>query len=348
MKKKTIREWVRPRRAVPALLLSGAMVATLGAGASATTNPPITTLNRTVIADIPDTYITSDGVTRRVGSVNGLYIVGDSDAYVLKSDHSGTDQTGWATFSHINDFNTSSAVKADYMVRLKGGTEPYSLGHANGLAYYRTPGTDYLEVGSFYVPTLEAPGEPQVAQINNQGEITKLFKARKGTSNKKIASIAYRGDGTWIVGTANESIPDPNDSNLIRRPYYIATIAGDYFELGNKFFVPTTKTFNLGQDIAYNPAKDQILIPVWDGKNTVGTATGLKNRIIFATLGTVTNNKVYTPVRWADLTVPASAATLFEFEGIALDSNGKLFVASNIVHPDGVTYIDRIHKLTGQ
>ncbi|MGB3376533.1 MAG: hypothetical protein WBA87_15510 [Microbacterium sp.] len=336
------------RKSLFAIVLSAAMVATIGSAAQAATDPPITVTKRTLIQRVPDTYITHDGVTRRVGSFTGLAIVGVDDAYAVKADHSGTDQLGWATFFHINDFNTPTATTGTHTVRLKGSTEPYPLGHANGLAYYRTPGTDYLDVGSFYVPMLKAPGDHQIAQINNQGEITKLFKARKGSSNKKIASITYRGNGTWIVGTAGESHPDPNDSTLIRRPYYLATIVGDYFELGNKFFVPITTTFNIGQDIAYNPAKDQLLIPVWDGKNTVGTATRLKNRIIVATLGTVTNNKVYTPVRWIDHTVPSSAATLFEFEGIDLDSDGKLFVGSNIVHPDGVTYIDGIHKITKQ
>jgi|SRR5690625_211884 len=325
-----------------------AVMAMLGSTAYAAPNPPITTAVRTLIQRVPDTYITHDGVTRRVGGMNGLVIVGDDDAYVLKSDHAGTDQTGWATFSHINDFNTPNAVTGNYTVRMKGSSEPYSLGHANGLEYYRTPGTDFLEVGSFYVPMLKAPGDHQIAQLNNQGEITKLFKARKGASNKKIASLAYKGNGTWIVGTAGETVVDPNDSTILRRPYYTATIVGDYFELGTKFYVPTTTTFNIGQDIYYDKAKDQLLIPVWDGKNTVGTATGLKNRVIVATLGTITNNKVYSPARWIDLTVPASAAALFEFEGIARDSNGKLFVASNIIHPNGVTYIDGIHKITGQ
>ncbi|MFD5226639.1 hypothetical protein ACFWHT_13555 [Microbacterium sp. NPDC058342] len=334
------------RTSLLALALAAVMATTAGATAQAGTNPPITVTKRTLIQRVPDMYITHDGVTRRIGSFTGLAIVGADDAYAVKADHSGADQLGWASFVHINDFNTSGATTGTYTVRLKGSSEPYPLGHANGLAYYRTPGTDYLDVGSFYVPMLKAPGEPQIAQINNQGEITKLFKARKGSANKKIASITYRGNGTWIVGTAGESVPDPGDPTQIRRPYYTATIVGDYFELGNKFFVPTTTTFNIGQDIAYNAAKDQLLIPVWDGKNTVGTATRLKNRIIVATLGTITNNKVYTPVRWIDNTVSSSDASLFEFEGIDLDSEGKLFVGSNIVHPDGVTYIDGIHKIT--
>src|SRR5690625_3005265 len=105
-----------------------AVMAMLGSTAYAAPNPPITTAVRTLIQRVPDTYITHDGVTRRVGGMNGLVIVGDDDAYVLKSDHAGTDQTGWATFSHINDFNTPNAVTVNYTVDRKGSSEPYSLG----------------------------------------------------------------------------------------------------------------------------------------------------------------------------------------------------------------------------
>ncbi len=348
MKKTKSRSAARMRFAVPAAALAAVMVVTLAPVAVAASNPPITTAVRTLIQRVPDGSITHNGVTRLTYAFGGLVIVGDDDAYLFKSDTSGEEATGWTTFFHINDFNTPDAVTVGRTVRMKGSTVPYDMGHPNGLEYYRTPGTDYLEVGSFYIPMIKAVGDHQVAQVNNQGEITKLYKAKQGSTHKKIASIAYKGNGTWIVGTASENTSDPNDPNIIRKPYYTATIVGDHFELGTKFFVPTTRTFNIGQDIYYDKNKDQLLVPVWDGKNTVGTATGRKNRVIVVTLGTITNNKVYSPVRWIDLTVPASAASKFEIEGIARDGDGKLIVGSNIIHPDGVTHIDGIHKLTGQ
>lgn len=339
--------FIRARRAVPSVALAAVLATTLGGVAHAQADPPVTTAKKTLIQRIPDGTVEHDGVERRIGGFAGLELVG-SDAYAIKGDMSGDAQTGWALLYHVDDFNTPEANTASRTVRLKGSDEPYPMGHTNGLAYHRTAGADPLEVGSFYVPMLKAPGEEQVAQVNNQGEITKLFKARRGSEDKKIASITYQGDGTWIVGTSGDSVSDPNDPSIINRAYYTATVNGDHFELDKQFFVPTTTTYNTGQDMYYDAAADQLLVPVWDGKTTEGTPTKRKNRIIVTTLGEITEGKVYTPARWIDLTVPASQAALFEFEGLARDADGKLFVGSNVTHPDGKTWIDGIHKITGR
>lgn len=335
------------RRSAPALALAAVLVATLGVGAHAAADPPVTTAKKTLIQRVSDGEVSHDGVTRRIGAFAGLEIVG-ADAYAVKADLSGADQTHWALLYHVNNFNTPEADTVNRPIRMRGSTEPYDMGHANGLAYHRTPDTDPLEVGSFYVPMLKALGEDQVAQVNNQGEITNLYTASKGSADKKIASITYKGNSTWIVGTANESKPDPGDPDVILRSYYTATVTGDHFELGKQFFVPTTTTFNTGQDMYYDAAKDQLLVPVWDGKTAEGTPTKRRNRVVVATLGTISEGKVYAPARWIDLTVPASQAALFEFEGISRDSDGRLFTGSNVVHPDGKTWIDGIHKITGQ
>jgi hypothetical protein len=315
---------------------------------NAAANPPTTVATRTLIQRVADTTITYGGVTRDIYAVNGLIIVG-ADAYMIKTDTSGDQATGWTSLYHIDNFNTASAVTAAHTITMQGSTAPVDMGHANGIAYYKTPSTDPLEVGSFYIPMLKALGDYQVAQVNNQGEITALFMAHRTangvTANKKIASITYYGNSTFIVGTT-ETSADPDDDNIIRKTYYLATISGNYFELGTKFYVPTTKTFNTGQDIYYDAGHDQLLVPVWDGKNELGTATGLRNRIIVVDLGTITNGRVYTPSRWISVNVDATDASKFEIEGISRDANGKLFVASNIIHPDGFTFIDGIHKLT--
>ncbi|MGO1972470.1 MAG: hypothetical protein ACTH2Q_05875 [Propionibacteriaceae bacterium] len=341
-----IAHMTRMKRSVPILVLAAALAATLGGAAQATADPPITTAKKTLIQRIPDGTVEHDGVKRRIGGFAGLEVVGP-DAYAIKGDMSGDAQTGWAVLYHVDDFNTPDANTASRTVRMKGSDEPYPMGHTNGLAYHRTPDTDPLEVGSFYVPMLKAVGKDQIAQVNNLGEITKLYKARKGSEHKKIASITYKGGGTWIVGTP-ESVPDPDDPDVILRSYYTATVVGDHFELDTPFFVPTTTTYNTGQDMYYNSAADQLLVPVWDGKTTEGTPTRRNNRIVVATLGSITEGKVYAPARWIDLSVPASQAALFEFEGLSVDTDGKLFVGSNITHPDGKTWIDGIHKITGR
>ncbi|MEL1263347.1 hypothetical protein [Pseudoxanthomonas putridarboris] len=330
---------------VAGLLIAVGLMAVFGVAIAA--NPPITTANRTLILRVQDGSVSHNGVTRPTFSMGGLVIVG-ADAYVTKNDVPDDNGTGWATFYHIDNFNTPSAVVAPRTIRMKGSTAPVDMGHVNGMAYYRWPGTDPLEVGSFYIPMLKAVGDHQIAQVNNQGEITAFFKARQGAVEKKIASIAHYGGGIFIVGTGGENIADPSDANQILKPYYTAIIDGDWFELGDMFYVPTTKQFNIGQDIHYEPADDELLVPVWDGKNTVGTATGRKNRIIVVKLGNIQDGRVYAPRRWIDLTVPASDASKFEIEGLSRDAGGKLFVASNITNPAGTANIDGIHKLTGQ
>jgi hypothetical protein len=326
--------------AVATLLIMAAAPA-----AQAAADPPTTDADRELIQRVPDETITYDGLERRIGAFTGLTTVGSNDAYALKADQSGDEKTGWAILFHTENFNSDDASTDFATVRLKGSSAPYSLGHANGLEYYRAPGTDCATSGCFYVPMLKAVGDDQVAVLNENGEVTKLFGARKGDVDKKIASIAYRGDGHWIVGTAGENVPDPDDDTLIRKPYYDATISGDHFALGAKFFVPTTTTFDVGQDIDYDASTDELLVPVWDGQNDVGTATGRKNRIIGVPLGEVTDGTVYTPSRWIDLTVPESAAAKFEIEGIDAKADGDIVVGSNIVHPDGETLIDGIHRI---
>lgn len=322
-----------------AIVLAGAMDVAVAA------NPPITTAVRTLIVRVEDGTATDGSITRPTFSMGGMVIVG-SDAYVTKNDVPDSNGTGWTTFYHVNDFNLPTMVVAPRTIRMKGGTNPVDLGHVNGLAYYRWPGADPLEVGSFYIPMLKAVGEDQVAQVNSQGEVTAFFKAKLGAAYKKIASITAYGNGVFIVGTADEEIADPNNSNQILKPYYTAIIDGGLFQLGHKFYVPTTLQYDVGQDIHYVPADDELLVPVWDGKGTA--PTGRKNRIIVVKLGSFVNGRVYTPTRWIDLEVSASDASKFEVEGLTRDAAGTLFVASNIKSPDGSTSLDGIHKLTGQ
>lgn len=315
-------------------------------GGLAMAAPPITLAQRTKIVGVPNGSVSSGGVTRSTFNMSGLVIVGN-DAYQTKSDTSDTNGTGWTTFHRIRDFQTANASSTVYAVRMKNGTAPVDMGHANGMAYYRSPGTDPTEVGSFYIAMMKAAGENQIAQVNASGEITAQFKARLGSVEKSIASITTY-DATaaiFIVGTAGENMADPVNADIIWKPFYLAVIDGAYFELAHRFHVPTTRTFNIGQDIYYEPDDDELLVPVWDGKNTLGTATGRENRVIVVELGSIQDGTMYNSKRWIDLTVSASDAQKFEFEGISRDAAGKLFISANVVLASG-TASDAIYKIT--
>lgn len=328
------------RRTVMKSTAAALALAPLGVGTASAADPHTTTAVRELIHRIPNGKVTDGTDTASTYSIGGLVVRG-SDAYFNKFN-----DYGWTTFHHIAGFHTPEPVFTVRTVRLKGDVEtsPADLGHVNGLSYFATEGADPDEVGSFYIPMLKAIGDDQVAQVNLNGEVTALFKARRGSSHKKIASVTYRGNGTWIVGTAGET---KEEADRFLRPYYTAKIVGDIFELDDFFQVPTVKTYNLGQDIYYHAPDDELLIPLWDGKSQGEPPTGLKNRIVVAELGTITDGRIYSPKRWIDLSVPASAASKFEFEGVTRGSDGALFVASNIKAPDG-REIDGIHKLTGK
>lgn len=310
--------------------------------------PPITQAQRTKIVEIPNGSVSSGGVTRPTFNVGGLVIVGN-DAFQIKSDTNDTIGTGWTTFHRIQNFQSANSVSHVYIVRMKNGTAPVSMGHGNGMAYYRSPGTDATVVGSFYIAMMNPAGQNQVAQVNATGEVTAQFKARLGSVEKSIASITtYDADSAvFVVGTAGENVADPVNTDIIWKPYYVAVIVGNYFELADKFYVPTTRTYNIGQDIYYEPNDDELLVVVWDGKNKLGTATGRKNRVIVVELGSIFDETKYSPKRWINLTVSEGDAQKFEYEGIARDSLGRLIISVNVVLPAG-TAVDAIYKITAQ
>lgn len=319
------------------------LVAALGVGV-ANAAPPITEAQRTKIIGVPDGSITSGGVTRHTYNMGGLVIVG-ADAYQIKADNNETNGTGWTTFYHIVDFQTSGANLISRTVTMRNGTAPVDLGHANDMAYYPTPGADHTEVGSFYIAMSKTVGDYQVAQVNATGEVTALFRARQGSVEKSISSITSYGSGIFIVGTHGENVADEDDEDIIWKPYYRAIIDGGYFELADKFYVPTTRTYNTGQGIYYEPADDELLVPVWDGKNTLGTATGRKSRVVVVELGNIADGTRYHSKRWIDLTVSASDAQKFEFEGISRDPSGKLIISANVVTAAGAA-ADGIYKIS--
>lgn len=331
------------RKARIALMGAVMTIALVPVGAlPAAADPPTTIIKQVLVQRVPNVQVTDGTTTVAPSNLGTLVILDNGNAYMTKTKTSAGAGTGWSTFHRILDFNTTSASTAVWPVTLGG--VPFDLGHGNGLAYYRSVGTDPTVVGSFYVAMMKGPGEYQVAQLNATGKVTNQFLAKKGAVDKQIASITHVSGGDWIVGTAGENIPDPSDPNQILKPYYQATIVGNTFELGNKFYVPTSTTYNIGQDIYYDASLDQLLVPVWDGSNTVGTATGRGNRIIAATLGTIVDGHVYVPARWMDLMVPATSASKFEIEGIARDSSGRLFVSTNGNAPDG-SAIDSVYKI---
>lgn len=307
----------------------------------ANATPPITEAVRTRIIGVPDGSITYAGVTRHTYNMGGLVIVGD-DAYQIKADNNEAIGTGWTTFYHIVDFQTSGANSIAHTITMRNGTAPVDLGHANDMAYYSMPGANHTEVGSFYIAMAKTVGNYQVAQVNSMGEVTALFRARQGSVEKSISSITSYGSGIFIVGTHGEN---EVDEDTIWKPFYLAIIDGGYFELADKFYLPTTPTYSTGQGIYYHPADDELLMAVWDGKNTLGTATGRKSRVVVVELGNIADGTHYNSKRWIDLTVSESDAQKFEFEGIYRDSNGKLIVSTNVITAAG-TPLDGIYKLS--
>lgn len=329
------------RRALAAGL-AAAIVTVMAIDAAVAAATPETIGVRTLITRVSNQTVTYNGTSHVTSAMGGLEIVGAAgaeDAYVVKSDQAGENPSGWATLYHINNFGTTNTVTA-HVITMRGSNKPANLGHANGLAYYRTPGADYLEVGSFYIATLGQGVSYQVAQVNSQGEITKTFGASTvGGVAKNIASITYYGGGVFIVGTNDPKIDDPSDSSRVLKTYYTATISGNQFKLNTRFYVPTARNFATGQDIYYDSAKDELNVPVWDGP--------LNNRIIVVELDSITANRKYEPKRWIRVNVSTSDAAKFELEGIDRNAAGNLFVSSNIVNPAGEIQIDGVHKITG-
>ena len=215
------------------------------------------------------------------------------------------------------------------------------------MAYFRTPGADPTKIGSFYIALMRNDLlANQIVQVNATGEITKAYKARKGTSHKSIASITHCEYGNFIVGTKGENI---TEGDIIWKPFYTATKNDEssYFELDKKFYIPTTKTFNIGQDIHYN--NGDLLVPVWDGKSIGEPATKRKNRIIEVEIGdinNIVNETYYNTKRWINLTVPASDADVFEFEGIYKNSTGDIIISANVTLNPATTTSDGIYKIT--
>ncbi len=335
---------------------------TIGLGADhASAAPAVTVAQRHKITSVPDVVVTrttsNNQTERHVSSNLGTLVVVGDDAYVTKTDTRDPDPSGWTTFYKIKDFQSASRRTYTYTVKWAHGEKPIDLGHVNGMAYYRSPGTDPYEVGSFYVAMLRRsdPCRNQVVQVNAKGGITRAFKAKLGSQCKPIASITHTGSGNFIVGTP-EKIND-DDTSTSWRAYYTARIntSGntDYFELDKKFFIPTTYDFYVGQDIHYDDG--DLMIPVWGGKvydpdakkTVLVEERRMINRIIEVELGNIVDGTYYQPKRWINLDVSPADASTFEFEGIHNNSNGNIIVGSNIVLSTGKAK-DGIHKITAK
>lgn len=276
------------------------------------------------ILGLDDAKIEHDGETHTASNLGTLVVVG-TDAYATKTDTSKG--PGWTAFYRIANFLGPNPVVTMHTVREQGEEAPADMGHGNGLAYAN---------GAFYLAMIHRPGEYQVARLDGNGRVVHRFKVQHGKDGKQAASITPYRDGKFIIGTAGENVEKSAEGNLVvLKPYYIASIEGDTFRLGKKFYVPTTGTYNVGQATHYSPEADEFLVPVWDGKSVVGAATGRGNRIIVVKLGEVKDDATYEPVRWLDCKPAESEAKKFEVEGIARVADGEIYVSANVTDTEG-------------
>jgi len=287
------------------------------------------------IIGLDDARMEHGGETHTASNLGTLVVVG-KDAYATKTNTSKG--PGWTTLYKIADFLGPKPVVSTHVVRVQGNEAPADMGHGNGLAYAN---------GAFYLAMIHKPGDHQVAQLDEEGRVVRQFKAQQGRVGKQAASITPYRDGKFIVGTAGENIETGTQENLVvLKPYYIASIEGDAFQLGEKFYVPTTGAYNVGQATHYSAEADEFLVPVWDGKAVAGPATGRGNRIIVVKLGEVKDGATYEPVRWLDCNAMESEADKFEIEGIAQDADGGIYVSANVTDLAGKAD-DGIYRIAG-
>lgn len=276
------------------------------------------------ILGLDDANIEHHGESHIASNLGTLVVVGD-DAYATKTNTSKG--PGWTAFYKIADFLGPAPVVTRHTVRVQGEQAPADMGHGNGLAYAD---------GAFYLAMIHKLGDNQIAQLDESGQVVRQFKAKQGKTDKKAASITPYRDGRFIIGTAGENIEKGSSEDLVvLKPYYIASIEGDAFQLGEKFYVPTTGVYNVGQATHYSPETDEFLVPVWDGKGVTGAATGRGNRIIVVKLGKVKDDATYEPVRWLDCKPAQSDMQKFEVEGIAQAANGAIYVSANVIDIEG-------------
>lgn len=288
---------------------------------------------RSRILGLDDAKIEHDGETHTASNLGTLVIVG-KDAYATKTNTS--EGPGWTAFYKIADFLGPNPVVTTHTVRAQGEEAPADMGHGNGLAYAN---------GAFYLAMIRKAGEYQIAQLDGDGQVVHLFKVQQGKNGKQAASITPYRDGKFIIGTAGENVEKGAKENLVvLKPYYIASIEGDAFQLAKKFYVPTTGAYNLGQATHYSPEADEFLVPVWDGKSVAGAATGRGNRIIVVKLGEVKDDATYEPVRWLNCKPAESEAKKFEVEGIAQAADGEIYVSANVTDIEG-KMTDGIYKI---
>lgn len=287
----------------------------------------------TRIVGLPDLTIEHQGEAHTASNLGTLVVVG-KDAYATKTNTGNG--PGWTAFYKVTDFMGPDPVVTTSTIRMQGETMPADMGHGNGLAYAG---------GAFYLAMIHKPGEYQIAQLDGNGQVVHLFKVQQGKNGKQAASITPYRDGKFIIGTAGENVEmGANENLVVLKPYYIASIEGDAFQLGEKFYVPTTGAYNVGQATHYSPEADEFLVPVWDGKGVAGCATGRGNRIIVIKLGMVEDDATYEPVRWLSYKPAESEVKKFEFEGIAQAADGEIYVSANVTDIEGKAS-DGIYKV---
>lgn len=285
------------------------------------------------VVGLDDVSIEYKGESHTASNLGTLVVVG-KDAYATKTNTSNG--PGWTAFYKITDFLGPDPVVSASTVRMQGEEVPADMGHGNGLAYVN---------GAFYLAMIHKPGDHQIAQLDETGRVVRQLKVRQGQTDKQAASITPYRDGKFIIGTAGENVEKGvNESLVVLKPYYLASIEGDAFQLGRKFYVPTNGAYNVGQATYYASEADEFFVPVWDGKGVSGEASGRGNRIIVVTLGSVKDGAIYGPSRWLDYKAAEIEADKFEIEGIAQTGNGEVYVSANVTDTEGRA-VDGIYKI---
>lgn len=176
------------------------------------------------ILGLDDARIEHDGEAHTASNLGTFVIVG-SDAYATKTNTSKG--PGWTAFYKIADFLGPNPLVTTHTVRVQGEEAPADMGHGNGLAYAN---------GAFYLAMIHKSGEYQIAQLDEQGQVVRQFKVQQEGAGKQAASITPYRDGKFIIGTAGENVEKGTRGDpVVLKPYYVASIEGDSFRLGEKF-----------------------------------------------------------------------------------------------------------------
>lgn len=203
----------------------------------------------------------------------------------------------------VTNFSKSKKRKMKAMP-IKQGGKVISVGHANGMEYYK---------GTLFLATLNAPGQgAQIIATSTSGRVKKNYYL-----DKTISSITYFRNGNFILGAGLKKI----DGKQCRR-YYVAKYVGGKFEIGKTFYVNTCLS---GQDIHYR--KGKLYIVAFDSKTGGRVKTSYIYRINIKS--PVKDEGIYHIRRTIISRSISKRTSLFELEGIDFYGS-RIYCSTNV------------------